>query len=497
MARKASRGRRRSRKDDAPAEEGARSLPRALALTLASGLLWGVAHLWAGRRVVGALLVSLFTGLVAAVVFTVTAFREDLAVLAVQPQWLTRLTVGLVVLGAVWIAVLIRSYQIVRPRGLTALTRTTGAVCVTALCAAVSLPLAWAAHLSQVSNNTINNIFTGTEGRDIDADDPWEGRRRVNVLLLGGDAGPNRVGVRTDSMTVASVDTRTGDTVLLSLPRNLENAPMPPGPARDRFPYGFTGDGPLNPGLLNEVYEYAENHPDVVPGIPKERRGPELLKGTIATILDIPIDYYILIDMRGFADVIDAMGGVRLTVPHDIVYGRYNEGVVKAGTRTLSGAEALWFGRSRTFSDDYARMSRQKCLLLAVARQADPQRVLTRFSELAAAAERAVSTDIPSELLPALVKLSAKVRDGAKVTSLQFVPPLINTGNPDYALIRSLTARALAESEGRTASPSPSRTGTASPERPRSTRGPGAAHSPRTTPSSAPSGKPVSLDETC
>ncbi|WP_119730025.1 LCP family protein [Thermomonospora amylolytica] len=493
MARKASRGRRRSREDDAPADGGARSLPRALALTAASGLLWGVAHLWAGRRVAGALLMALFSGLVAAVVFTATAFREDLAALAVQPQWLTRLTAGLLALGAVWVAVLVRSYQIVRPGGLTAATRTAGATCVAALCVLVSLPLVWAAHLSQVSNSTINNIFTGTEGRDIDADDPWNGRRRVNVLLLGGDAGPNRVGVRTDSMTVASVDTRTGDTVLLSLPRNLENAPLPEGPARDRFPYGFTGDGPLSPGLLNEVYEYAENHPDVVPGIPKERRGAELLKGTISGILGIPVDYYILVDMRGFADIIDAMGGVRMTVPQDIVYGRYNEGVVKAGTRTLSGTEALWFGRSRTFSDDYTRMGRQKCLLLAVARQADPQRVLTRFSELADATERAVSTDIPSELLPALVKLSSKMRGGAEVSSLQFVPPLINTGNPDYALIKSLTAKAIADSEGGTSSPSPSRTAaTATPKRPKATRGPTATRSP-----AAPSSKPVSLDETC
>ena len=46
--------------------------------------------------------------------------------------------------------------------------------------------------------------------------------------------------------------------------------------------------------------------------------------------------------------------------------------MLPAGTRRLSGKEALWYGRSRSDGDDYVRMSRQKCLLYAVAQQADP-----------------------------------------------------------------------------------------------------------------------------
>ncbi|REF00093.1 LCP family protein [Thermomonospora umbrina] len=488
MARRAAGGRAASRAAARREREAASSLPRALGLTLASGVLWGVAHLWAGRRVTGALLMALFTALVSVVVVTVTVFRGSLETIAVQPEWLTRITVGLLVVGLVWAAVVIRSYAIVRPGGLTAVTRTVGGAAVGVLCVLVALPLAYAAHLGQVTNDTLSDIFqAGTGGREIDKDDPWDGQRRVNVLLLGGDSGPNRVGVRTDSMTLASMDTETGDTVLLSLPRNLEGFPMPPGPARDRFPYGFTGDGPQSPGLLNEVYEYAENHPDVVPGVPKERRGPELLKGTIGGIVGLRVDHYILVDMRGFADIIDAVGGVRMTVPEDIIYGKLNEGRVKAGTRTLTGKEALWFGRSRTNSDDYTRMGRQKCLLRAVARQADPARVLTRFDQLAAAARRAVSTDIPADLLPAFVKLSGEMRDGSKISSLQFVPPLISVGSPDFPLIRSLTSRAIASSEGRVAaaptSPRPS-------TRP-STPSTGAPSTPE------PQAKPVSLDDSC
>lgn len=482
---------------------GGEGMARALALTLASALLWGVAHLWAGRRVAGALLLCLYTTVAAVAVIGLTAFQGDLTRLAVQADWLQGLTAALLALGLVWVLVVIRSYQVVRPGALTAGTRGAGAAAVAILCVVVSAPLVWAAHIAYVSQDTLSSIFqAGGHGRPINKKDPWNGERRVNVLLLGGDAAANRVGVRTDSMTLASVDTKTGNTVLLSLPRNLESFPMPAGPARDRFPYGFTGDGPQTPGLLNEVFEYAEDHPDVVPGVPKKQRGPELIKGTASEILGVPVDYYILVDMAGFADLIDAMGGVKMTVPQDIIYGRRSEGRVKAGTRTLTGKEALWFGRSRTNSDDYTRMGRQKCLLRAVAQQADPQKVLTRFDRLAAATKRAISTDIPAELLPAFVDLSAKVKGGAQINSLPFVPPLIHTGDPDFALIRSLTAKAISTSENRTssapsASRTPKKTSTSSASPSPTEPGTTSPTEPGTTLASPEKSKPVSLEASC
>ncbi len=212
------------------------------------------------------------------------------------------------------------------------------------------------------------------------------------------------------------------------------------------------------------MYEYAEQHPDVVPGVPKNHRGPELLKATIAGVLGLRVDYYILVDMFGFADIVDAMGGVKIKVTEPIPYG-LEGAVLQPGDRTLNGKEALWYGRSRTNSSDYVRMGRQKCLMRAIAEQADPQTVLTSFDKLAAAAKRTLSTDIPQELLPALVKLSNKVKDGAQIRSLQFVPPLIYSGNPDFKLIRKLASDAVNSdphavsappSGGASASPSPS-----------------------------------------
>jgi polyisoprenyl-teichoic acid--peptidoglycan teichoic acid transferase len=421
----------------------------ALALTLVSTLLWGFAHLWMGRRKAGLFLLGLYWLMAAAMVAVVTIFRRDLLQWSVRPDLLSAVTIGSLVLGAVWLAVVIRSYHVARPRGLPAVRRTAGHVTVGALCVLLSLPFGWAARSTDVYRDALTSVFqSGDSAKKVNADNPWAGKPRINILLLGGDAAGNRVGVRTDSMTLASVDTRTGDTVLLGLPRNLERFPMPAGPPRERFPDGFDGEGPQQPGLLNEVYEYAEYHPEIVPGVAKKLRGPTLIGDTISEILDQPVDYHILVDMFGFADIIDAIGGVKIKIDEPIPFGQ-NGDVLRPGHRTLHGKEALWYGRSRNDGDDYTRMGRQKCLLRAIAQQANPQRVLTRFERLASATKRTISTDIPQNLLPALVQLSGKVKSGADITSLQFVPPLISPGSPDFDKIRRLSAEAIADSEAK------------------------------------------------
>jgi anionic cell wall polymer biosynthesis LytR-Cps2A-Psr (LCP) family protein len=425
-----------------------RGLIAALGLTLASSVIWGVAHVRAGRHVAGALLFSVLALLVAfAVIVRVGIRRQDWEQIAVHPDWLLAILIALLVLALVWITVVIRSYQVVCPARLDVLPRAAGVLAVTLLCAAVCTPFVYAAVRTYSLREMLISISHGTSR----AGGPWHGRRRVNILLIGSDAAAGRDGTRTDSVTLASVDTRTGDTVLLGVPRNLEHVPLPAGPARERFPDGFTGDGPQTPGLLNEIFQYAEDHPELVPGVPDKQRGPNLLSRTVSGIIAQPVDYYIVIDMFGFADLVDAMGGVKLQITQAIPYGLQG-GVLQPGYRTLSGKDALWYGRSRTDSDDYARMARQKCLLRAVARQADPIKILTKFDALVSAARRTISTDIPTGLFPALVSLAGKVREGARISSLSFVPPLIYTGDPNYPLIRSLAASAIGDGQ-RTVTP--------------------------------------------
>ncbi|WP_066375547.1 LCP family protein [Herbidospora mongoliensis] len=391
-----------------------RSLRRALALTLASAFLWGVAHIWAGRTRTGLALAGVYLLVVSAVVTVVTNAWSHLPSLLLQR--LDAAAVAGVVVAVVWAAVIVWSWLVVAPRrvrlGLPL-------IAVAGLCALVVAPLGYASRVAYVSNEVVSSVFVADDPADQGtqvvtpvAADPWAGRQRLNILLVGADAAPDRPGARTDSMTVASVDTRTGESILFSLPRNLQNVPL------DDFP---------SASLLNEVFQWGEDHGD---------SGADLLKSTIGDILGLHVDYYAMVDMRGFAQIINAMGGVTLTVKNDIVFGAYREGLIKAGTQHMNGTEALWFGRSRTDSDDYQRMGRQKCLLNAVAEQADPLKVLSGFERIADVTKRYVSTDIPRSLLPGLIDLAPKVKD-ADITSLQFVPPLIRTGSPDWDLIRA------------------------------------------------------------
>jgi LCP family protein required for cell wall assembly len=402
-----------------------------------------VAHLAAERRKAGLALMFGYVVMLAGILMVFTAYSTHLLSLAVQPRWLVGFTVVLVAIAIAWTGVVVWSFVLVRPPRSDRIGRFLTTALTIALCALIMTPTVYATRLAYLSRDVVNTLFPSTAATaPIMAQDPWNGVHRVNFLLLGGDAAPNRPGVRTDSMTVASVDTETGATTLFGLPRNLQRVEFPEGPARDQFPYGFTGSGPDTPGLLNEIFQYAEDHPEVVPGVERRRRGPALIKQTIGDILGLRVDYYALVDMKGFAEIIDAMGGVKVTIREPIVYGKYREGLLPAGTRRLSGEEALWYGRSRTDSDDYVRMGRQKCLLNALAKQADPMTVINSFERLAVATKRAISTDLPQDLLPAVIDLAQRVKD-AKIRSLSFVPPLINTAYPDWSFIRRKVAETL------------------------------------------------------
>lgn len=410
----------------------------ALLLAACSIVIPGVAHLRAGRRTIGGLLLLAYLAALAGVAYLVMYQRPLLIRLSVQPRWLTGAMYAAVVVALLWALLVWRSYRVLRPTAMRAPGRIFGGLTALVLCVAACVPFLGAARYTYLQRHLVQSMFG--QGGHHTAADPWGGRTRVNILLLGGDAGRDRSGTRTDSMTLASVDVRTGATTLISLPRNLEHFHFAPGPAAKRFPLGYTAAPPAYEGLLNEVYQYGQDHPGLVPG--SRHPGADLLKGVFRQTLGVPVDYYALVDMRHFADIVNAMGGVWLRVDQPIPYGLQG-GVIKPGYRKLHGQEALWYGRSRTGSSDYVRMGRQKCVLAAIARQANPTTVLTKFSRLAATAEKTVSTDIPQDVLPALVQLSGKVRH-AKISTLQFVPPKIEPADPDWKLIREQSAKAIA-----------------------------------------------------
>ena len=207
--------------------------------------------------------------------------------------------------------------------------------------------------------------------------------------MLGGDDGKGRIGVRPDTVILASIDTKTGNTVLFNIPRQLEKAPFPVGSASHRvWPYGFgptIGGQQYNCGqtgelcFFNAIWSTAEDNKQHYPGV----KNPGLLatREAVEGVLGLHVDYYGKLNLKGFEDFVDAIGGVTIKVRRNIpIGGGTNQltggknpiyGWITKGKRHLDGKDALWFARSREGSDNWERMQRQ-CVVGALARQADP-----------------------------------------------------------------------------------------------------------------------------
>lgn len=429
--------------------EPATSRRRALWLTVLSVLTPGVAHWHAGRRKLATVLMCLGGVLWASIALVgLGVGNRTLLALAVRPNVLL-LVIGVAVLAVpVWMWLVVSSYRSLRPRQLEPERRAWLVhVAVLALCAAVAVPPSLIANYAYAQYDLLTTVFKddgpgssgggpgGEPAASAGAANTTQLPDRLNVLLLGSDAGPDRTATRTDTMMVASVDPDTGRTVLLSLPRNLQNAPMPEGPARDEYPNGFSD-------LLNAVYrEGHEYHPEY--GEDAEDPGAELLKQTSSEILGIPVHRYAKVNLAGFENLVDAIDGLDINVSEATPAGETGE-TFQPGQQRLDGADALWYARSRTGGSDYDRMDRQSCMMNAFANQADPMAVLNHYHEVAAATKDNLSTDIPADMLDELVGIADTIEPDVRV---QFTPPLIQPSEPDFDLIRAKTHDAIERSE--------------------------------------------------
>ncbi len=133
----------------------------------------------------------------------------------------------------------------------------------------------------------------------------------TTVLLLGGDAGPGRSGLRTDTMMLFSLHRTSGRAALVSIPRNLERLLFPPGSAMEaRYPFGYTD-------IANAVYPTVSSRASLRDGyddVDGVRPGVVAIAQGIGYSLDVTIHDYVLVDMQGFLDLIDALGGVTVNV---------------------------------------------------------------------------------------------------------------------------------------------------------------------------------------
>ena len=169
----------------------------------------------------------------------------------------------------------------------------------------------------------------------------------------------------------------------------------------------------------------------------------------------LKVDYYVLINLQGFTKLVNALGGITVNINTYIPIGGNTDlhippkEYLKPGpNQKLDGRSALWYARGRYGSDDFARMDRQRCVINAIIKQANPTNMLARYEQIAKASKDIVITDMPQEVLPLMVDLSLRVKDG-NVRSIVFKHGVDGflSPDPDFPRMRQRVKAALAETK--------------------------------------------------
>ena len=178
---------------------------------------------------------------------------------------------------------------------------------------------------------------------------------RFTVLLIGTDSGPSRSHALTDTMIVASLDPVAGTVSMISVPRDTVDVPLP--------------DGRTFRSKINELASYANRNPSKFPGATS---GQAVLAAALGTLLNVRIDGWAQVNLPGFVKVIDAIGGVDVTVRDRLCDYRYREYgfdgfAINPGHYHLDGQGALAYARIRHSygESDFTRAGRQGEIVVA------------------------------------------------------------------------------------------------------------------------------------
>lgn len=218
--------------------------------------------------------------------------------------------------------------------------------------------------------------------------------RRFTILIVGADTSAYRrsIGVdhyRTDALMVVSVSADRSRIDLISLPRDTVDVPM--------------ADGTIYHGKVNGI---------------ADAYGVEALRGAMSTLLGVPIDRYLRIDMDDFVWLVDVVGGIQVDVKTPISDPKVHL-TLDPGPVLMNGALALAFSRTR-FDSDYGRDARQQQVILALARawlEPSGEAMLKGAFRL-----NSLETDLTLGDMPTLMEIGRRSISAA-VTAIVLAPP--------------------------------------------------------------------------
>jgi LCP family protein required for cell wall assembly len=251
---------------------------------------------------------------------------------------------------------------------------------------------------------------------------PWDGKERLNVLLIGSDQRPGESSFNTDTLIVASVEPETGEVAMFQVPRDTVDVPVP---ANARSVWGS-----VYRGKINSWFTANRGRSDLWPGKTGSARGFNSLKALLGELYGLDIRYYALVNFQGFRKVVNAMGGVQINVQIPVAEsqfptsgGRLTRIYIPAGPQHMTGTEALRYARSRhrAAGGDFDRGRRQQRVLLSLREQMNAQAIIANLPELVGALKDSVKTDIRTKDLPKLLALAEGV-DTKNIRSFVFAP---------------------------------------------------------------------------
>lgn len=204
---------------------------------------------------------------------------------------------------------------------------------------------------------------------EVDRNEKFEGRLEninfkdgdpITILLMGLDSRPGEIGGRADTMVLLTINPHSESMHMVSIPRDT-----------------YTNiKGGLN--KINSSYQVG---------------GAEMTLNSVENLLDVPVDYFVKVNMKGFEGIVDAVGGVEVYNDLDFTYGNVH---FPKGQLKLDGNEALLYARMRKEDPrgDFGRQKRQRQVIEALMQKGESLSSITNFGEIVKVLKDNVKTNM-------------------------------------------------------------------------------------------------------
>lgn len=339
-------------------------------------------------------------------------------------------------------------------RGLSKLKLTALIALIVVLCIGTASALYYR-HLSNM-DKVFDDIDWGNNGDNednLDMESLFSGRKIINIALLGHDSSEARSKTRlkgytglVDTIMIAAIDIESGKIDIVSIPRDSLVRIYNHGEYKDKINsanyWGWSKGLPnvedkVEAGIISQV---------------------ETISGVLG---DIPIHFYVTVDMDTVIEVVDIMGGVWYDVPAR-TYHNSGRIIAEPGYQHFNGRRFLDYVRSRVDGGDYQRTKKQQNVMIAVFQQFKQSNQLTNIPQVMLALKNKIRTNLSLEQIASLALFGTRKVDASKISSHTIegtlkwgAIPGRATGNNYYLIDHKQRVKLIEEIWGKVVEPGP------------------------------------------